>query len=64
MTVKQLIERLEAIENKDSIVVIQDGKYNDMQVADLEYVEENCGECKTIHKIVYLKNHTIRPAHV
>ncbi len=61
MTVKQLIERLETIENKDSIVVIQDGKYNDMQVADLEYVEENCDECKTIHKIVYLKNHIMRP---
>ncbi len=55
MTVKELIKNLQAIENQDAVTVIQDGKFNDTQVADTEYVEEWCDECKKIHNIVYLK---------
>jgi hypothetical protein len=54
MKVKELIEVLSKI-NPDAMAVIEDGKYNDMQVADVKYVEEFCEDCKTTHNIAYLK---------
>lgn len=55
MKVKELIEELQKIENQDAIVVMVDGKYNDMQIGRIEYVNEWCDDCQKHHQIVYAK---------
>ena len=55
MTVKDLIKELQKIEDQNSLTVMADGKFNDMQVNDVEYTNEWCENCKKYHSITYLK---------